>query len=169
LLDPTIEDSYRKQLYIGGPPTRVAAKPTASRNFGSVRAPPLCSFGPDGSIQTASIGTSTFQQTQAKAQQVGLKSSTGQAMDVSGFQVEAQVVDLASRVRISQTFENTTNSPIEALYSFPVNAVSAIVAFSANVDGSEISGCVKPKHSAFNRYDDSIAEGKTAALLEKGK
>lgn len=145
-----------------------SASYSAPKTFESARTPPVCSFGADGSIQTTAITGSTFQQTKLPPKYVGLKSTTGKAIDVAGFQVEAKVVDLASRVQMTQTFVNTTNSSVEAVYSFPINAISAVCAFDANIDGNLITGCVKPKNTAFNKYDDSIAEGNTAALLEKG-
>jgi Ca-activated chloride channel family protein len=80
--------------------------------------------------------------------------------------MEAKVVDLASTVQIKQTYFNASANPIETTYSFPINEQSSICGFEAEIDGRAILGVITNKEKAFDTYDNAIAQGNSAALLE---
>lgn len=72
------------------------------------------------------------------------------------------------KITLNQIFRNSEDVPIEILFAFPVTKTSAIsdfrVAFS---DGTILRGDVEEKKRAADRYDDALAEGKNAFLVEK--
>jgi von Willebrand factor A domain-containing protein 5 len=68
---------------------------------------------------------------------------------------------------VSQTYENEEVIPIEAVYRFPLSEAAAICAFEALVDGRRTVGIAKEKEEAKREYNEAIASGKTATLLEQ--
>eukprot|EP01087_Luapelamoeba_hula_P007565 TRINITY_DN1849_c0_g1_i3.p1 TRINITY_DN1849_c0_g1~~TRINITY_DN1849_c0_g1_i3.p1 ORF type:complete len:157 (+),score=29.20 TRINITY_DN1849_c0_g1_i3:64-471(+) len=103
-------------------------------------------------------------------------------------EAHALIRDFCASVTLVQTFRNTQDSPIEAVYQFPLNDKYCICGFEADVDGKVIVGRCKEKEAAkvklyiFNTthvsqyshkrqpkniYDDAISEGHGAYLLEQ--
>ena len=56
--------------------------------------------------------------------------------------------------------------PIEAIFIFPLDASSTVVDFSAIIQDRKIVGRVKEKQKAQETYDDAIASGQSAFLVE---
>ena len=64
--------------------------------------------------------------------------------------------------------KNTKNSqPIEAVYEFPLEANASVCGFVAEIDGQRIVGTLKEKETAREEYDEAIAAGDGAYLLEQ--
>eukprot|EP01087_Luapelamoeba_hula_P007563 TRINITY_DN1849_c0_g1_i1.p1 TRINITY_DN1849_c0_g1~~TRINITY_DN1849_c0_g1_i1.p1 ORF type:complete len:911 (+),score=210.03 TRINITY_DN1849_c0_g1_i1:64-2733(+) len=82
-------------------------------------------------------------------------------------EAHALIRDFCASVTLVQTFRNTQDSPIEAVYQFPLNDKYCICGFEADVDGKVIVGRCKEKEAAKNIYDDAISEGHGAYLLEQ--
>ncbi|RHZ61188.1 hypothetical protein Glove_349g88 [Diversispora epigaea] len=82
--------------------------------------------------------------------------------------VEANIVDMISEVKICQTYKNTTSKTIEALYKFPIYENSAIYEFEAEIDGDKkIRGIVHEAKEAAQKYEEAVASGHGAYLLEE--
>ncbi|RHZ61182.1 hypothetical protein Glove_349g87 [Diversispora epigaea] len=82
--------------------------------------------------------------------------------------VEANIVDMISEVKICQTYKNTTSKTIEALYKFPIYENSAIYEFEAEIDGDKkIKGIVHEAKEAAQKYEEAVASGHGAYLLEE--
>lgn len=88
---------------------------------------------------------------------------------LTGVVVEAKVEDFLAEVVIKQRYENVEKYPIEALYEFPLAEGASVSAFYALVDGKKVDGKLKEKEEARDDYDDAIAGGHSAFLLEEGK
>jgi Ca-activated chloride channel family protein len=84
-----------------------------------------------------------------------------------GVSVEARVDGAASAVTLHQRFRNTEAKPIEAVYVFPLPTHAAVCGFVAEVDGRRIVGEVEEREKAFDRYDDAIADGHGAFLVDQ--
>jgi len=80
--------------------------------------------------------------------------------------VKASIVDMASRVTLSQTFANANaDTAHEALYRFPLYENSTVCAFTMEHSGRKIQGVVKAEEEAIEAYEKAKAEGKTTALV----
>ncbi|CAN5526550.1 hypothetical protein BH09MYX1_BH09MYX1_44690 [soil metagenome] len=72
-----------------------------------------------------------------------------------------------ARVVLEQTFENRHLDPLSVTYVFPLPADAAVSGFSFRIGDRTIHGAVDRKEVARERYEDAIAKGQTAALLEQ--
>jgi Ca-activated chloride channel family protein len=86
---------------------------------------------------------------------------------LTGVAVRARVTSTASRVTVSQSYRNTEPQPLEAVYVFPLEEGSAVCGFAVTIDGRRLTGVVKPREQAFGEYDDAMAEGHGAFLLDE--
>ena len=98
----------------------------------------------------------------------GLVSAKGNApIPLEGVSVEATIRDFCSRVTVSQRFRNTEAQPIEAVYVFPLDEGAAVCGFEALIGGTRVVGRVEEKEKAFAHYDDALAAGHGAYLLDQ--
>ncbi|CAK5267385.1 unnamed protein product [Mycena citricolor] len=80
----------------------------------------------------------------------------------------AQIKELAAQVTLTQTYANDAGVPIEARYVFPVPNRAVVSSFTmVREDGSKIVGNVKEKQEARAVYEDALASGRHAGLLEQ--
>lgn len=86
---------------------------------------------------------------------------------LEGVQVEAHLRDFTAKVTISQRFVNRGPKPIEAVYVFPLDEGAAVSAFEAVVDGVRVTGKSMEREKAFELYDDAMAAGHGAYLLDE--
>eukprot|EP00027_Filamoeba_sp_ATCC50430_P010934 CAMPEP_0168546528 /NCGR_PEP_ID=MMETSP0413-20121227/3547_1 /TAXON_ID=136452 /ORGANISM="Filamoeba nolandi, Strain NC-AS-23-1" /LENGTH=1128 /DNA_ID=CAMNT_0008576713 /DNA_START=165 /DNA_END=3551 /DNA_ORIENTATION=+ len=82
-------------------------------------------------------------------------------------EVSVDVKRGCARVEISQTYCNDTKDAIECTYQFPVDDLAAVCGFIAEIDGKKIIAKCMEKQKAQEKYDDSIASGHGAFLLEQ--
>ncbi|KAG9310061.1 hypothetical protein JVU11DRAFT_9666 [Chiua virens] len=83
--------------------------------------------------------------------------------------VKTWVVDVSSRVVLTQTFYNSSSEATgKAKYVFPLPASAAVCAFEFEMeDEVVIVGEVKEKEEAAFAYMRAVEQGKTAALVER--
>jgi Ca-activated chloride channel family protein len=86
---------------------------------------------------------------------------------LEGVRVEAKIRDYCSRVTVSQRYRNTEATPIEAVYVFPLDESAAVCGFEALIGDTHVVGHVKERERAFEEYDDAIAAGHGAYLLDQ--
>src|SRR5579883_377759 len=79
----------------------------------------------------------------------------------------AKVAERVAEVTVEQTFENTYAELLEAVYIFPLSGGAAVSRFELHVDGKQLVGIVEERGEARRQYDQAIAQGKKAALLEQ--
>ncbi|KZW03696.1 VIT-domain-containing protein [Exidia glandulosa HHB12029] len=78
------------------------------------------------------------------------------------------VVDVNMHAQLTQTYVSSAKVPQEVKYVFPLPSNAAICAFNAVVDDKRtIHGVVKQKQEAKREYDQAVAKGKTAGLLDQ--
>jgi hypothetical protein len=83
--------------------------------------------------------------------------------------VNSKILDFVAEVSIHQRYENVEEVPIEATYVFPLAEGASVSSFFAIVDGKKIEGKLEEKEKAKDKYDDAIASGHSAYLLEEDK
>lgn len=84
-----------------------------------------------------------------------------------GVDCRAVISGFSSEVTLRQRFRNTESTPIEAVYVFPLPTEAAVCGFVAERDGVRIEGRIEERQKAFEAYDDALAEGHGAFLLDQ--
>jgi hypothetical protein len=97
----------------------------------------------------------------------GLVSREGAAVPLLGVVARAEIRDYACRVVLSQRFRNDEDRPIEAVYKFPLDEGAAVCGFEVEIDGRRITGRVEEREKAFETYDEAMAKGHGAYLLDE--
>lgn len=82
-------------------------------------------------------------------------------------EVDARVVGIVAATEVAQTFVNTTGTPIEATYIFPLPDRAAVTRFRMEVGGRVIEGAIDERGKAREDYDQAIAQGKHASIAEE--
>src|SRR3954471_5168689 len=72
-----------------------------------------------------------------------------------------------ARVVLEQTFANHHPDPLALTYVLPLPADGAVSGFTFRIGERLIEGEVDARRAARERYEDAIARGQTAALLEQ--
>ncbi len=81
--------------------------------------------------------------------------------------VKADVSGFIARVKVTQTFHNPTKEKIEAVYVFPLPHEAAVDDMTMVVGERKIVGLIKRRQEARAIYEQALAAGQTAALLEQ--
>ena len=99
--------------------------------------------------------------------QAGLFTPQQTEIPLLGVEITVDIQGQFSRVSITQKYKNQSSTAIEATYLFPVQDGSAIESFKAQSNGKEFHGKVMEREEAFDEYDEAIAEGHAAYLLDQ--
>lgn len=99
---------------------------------------------------------------------IGLLTRDGsRAVPLEGVRVTGDILGRGARVKVAQRFRNGGAQAIEAVYRFPLPESAAVRGFSAIVDGRRVTGRVEEREKAFETYDDALARGDGAFLLDQ--
>jgi Ca-activated chloride channel family protein len=140
---------------------RVAAVVLVLGLLGSVRVPPSARAAAD---PASSAGL------QEEVTQGALRVSRGGAVvecPLRHTDVQADVSGFLARVRVTQTFENPYDEPVEAVYVFPLPYTAAVDDMTMVIGERRIVGLVRRRTEARVVYEQAIARGQTASLLEQ--
>jgi Ca-activated chloride channel family protein len=85
---------------------------------------------------------------------------------IRAVEVHADIQDQATKVRMSQVFQNPSPVPMEAQVLFPLPEGAAVSALTLMVDGHEMAGRILPKEEARRTYEDIVRRRRDPALLE---
>lgn len=91
----------------------------------------------------------------------------GAPVPLEGVAVEAHIRAFAARVTLHQRYRNHEPHPIEAVYIFPLDEGAAVCGFEAQIGATRVVGRVEEREAAFRRYDDALAAGNGAYLLDQ--
>jgi Ca-activated chloride channel family protein len=86
---------------------------------------------------------------------------------LDGLAVDAEIEELCARGTVAQRYRNRETQPIEAVYVFPLDDSAAVCGFEVVIDGTHVVGEVQERERAFETYDDALAEGHGAYLLDQ--
>jgi len=106
---------------------------------------------------------------EATSSKGGLITAGGAAVPLAGVRVEAEVFGLFARVEVTQRFVNREAVPIEAVYTFPLDEGAAVCRFEAVIDDTLVVGQIKEREAAFDTYDQAIASGHGAYLIDQDR
>ena len=98
----------------------------------------------------------------------GLFSTTkNERVPLKGVQIDVKASGVAARVTVAQRYQNSEDVPVEAVYSFPLEESCAVCAFEVEIGGKRIVGKVEEREKAFEQYDDAMAKGHGAFLMDQ--
>jgi Ca-activated chloride channel family protein len=84
-----------------------------------------------------------------------------------GVAVQSTVLPGEAHVVVRQRYYNTEPVAIEAVYTFPLPADATLTGFAMTCQGQRLQAEVREREAAFHAYDDAMAQGHGAALLEQ--
>jgi Ca-activated chloride channel family protein len=85
-----------------------------------------------------------------------------------GVHVTGDVTGRGSRIRLIQRFRNAETIPIEAVYKFPLPENATVCGFRMRrADGVVIESSIEEREQAFELYDQAVADGNGAWLLDQ--
>ena len=82
-------------------------------------------------------------------------------------QLQVSIVDLVAEYTLRHEFRNASDTGIEAVYSFPIPLDAVFLGMEAVLAGEKLQAQVIAKQQAILAYDDAIADGDSAVLLEQ--
>jgi len=82
-------------------------------------------------------------------------------------EVLSKIAGNVSRVEVTQTFENSFNEALEAIYVFPLPDEAAVDDMEIKIGERIIKGNIKKREEAKEIYEQARREGRTAGLLEQ--
>lgn len=91
----------------------------------------------------------------------------GSPVPLNGVEVLGEITGNGASVKISQSFTNSEEEPIEAVYKFPLPENAAVCGFRALIDGRTVEGKIEEREKAFELYDKALEEGDLAQLLDE--
>lgn len=81
---------------------------------------------------------------------------------------DLNIVDVYQIAHLQQEYESSAPIDRNVEYTFPLPSDAAVCSFKAIINDTKvIKGIVKEKGEAKRLYQDAVAKGKTAGLLEK--
>uniref|UniRef100_A0A3P8YAJ6 von Willebrand factor A domain-containing protein 5A-like n=1 Tax=Esox lucius TaxID=8010 RepID=A0A3P8YAJ6_ESOLU len=97
----------------------------------------------------------------------GLVTLKNAPVPLKGIAVEVSVQGHVATVSSILQYENQEESPLEAVFVFPLPGEAAVCRFSAKIGQTEVVGEVQEKQKAQEQYDDALSSGQQAFLLEE--
>ena len=125
-------------------------------------------------LSAAALQAKTIAPVKSKEEAGGLLRFRGeggewQAAPSLSLHYDVTVAGLIARLTVTQSFYNPTNKIIEAQYSYPLPAESAVDGLKVKIGTREIQGEIKEKQAARKAYEQAKKSGKRAALLEQAR
>ncbi len=96
----------------------------------------------------------------------GLSCELGQ-LPLRALHIETHIVGLDAVVHLRQRFANPTGHVVETTYVFPLPARAAVTEFAATLGGHRIVGLLRERQVAREIYDDAVAAGHRAGIVEE--
>ena len=90
----------------------------------------------------------------------------GEQIALTDVSVSAVLHDLLSEVTVSQTYRNDEKVNIEAVYTFPLPLDAVLLELQVEIGGRVLKGVVVEKKFAEEKYEDAVAAGDAAVMLE---
>jgi len=90
----------------------------------------------------------------------------GERVALSDVAVSAVLRDLLAEVTVSQTYRNEEQVNIEAVYTFPLPLDAVLLDLQVEIGGRVLKGVVVEKKAAEEKYEDAVAAGDAAVMLE---
>jgi Ca-activated chloride channel family protein len=97
----------------------------------------------------------------------GIHTMNGISIPLTGVEVRGDITGRSAKVKIRQQFRNSESKALEAIYKFPLPEGSSVCGFRAVVGEKIIQGEIEEREKAFELYDEALARGDGAYLLDQ--
>uniref|UniRef100_A0A8C7WBW0 von Willebrand factor A domain-containing protein 5A-like n=1 Tax=Oncorhynchus mykiss TaxID=8022 RepID=A0A8C7WBW0_ONCMY len=97
----------------------------------------------------------------------GLVTVKNEPVPLKSIAVEVSVQGHVATVSSTLQYENQEQSPLEAIFVFPLPGEAAVCRFSTKIGQTEVVAEVQEKQKAQEQYDDALSSGQQAFLLEE--
>lgn len=98
-----------------------------------------------------------------------LVTADGRELPLRGLRLQGHAAAGLARVRVLQTFTNPFAEPLQVTYQLPLPAEAAVGAFCFRIGERTVRGEIDRREAARERFEQAIAEGRTAGLLEQDR
>ncbi|HEX4455682.1 MAG TPA: VIT domain-containing protein [Kofleriaceae bacterium] len=92
---------------------------------------------------------------------------TATALPLVDSKVDVQVRGPIAEITVAQTFRNDDAAPTEATYIFPLPSDAAVTGMAIDAGARTIRAAIERRAQAQARYEDAIAKGLDAGMLEQ--
>ncbi len=86
---------------------------------------------------------------------------------LTGVRVTGDLRGLAFEAQVEQRFRNTTDEHLEVVYTLPLPHGAVLMGVEVVLGGKRLTGAVVEKRAAEASYEEAIAEGDAAIMLER--
>lgn len=91
----------------------------------------------------------------------------GRTLPLVASTLRAQAQGGIARLVLEQEYKSSYAETLRVTYRMPLPADGAVSGYAFEIAGRTIKGVVDRKHAARERFEQAIASGRTAALLEQ--
>jgi len=102
-----------------------------------------------------------------KCEAARLATIDGKALMLEGVRVDGSLEGALFEATVSQRFHNPHDVHVEVVYSFPLPWAAILLGVDVQIGERHLTGTVVEKLEAGARYEDAIADGNTAVMLEQ--
>jgi Ca-activated chloride channel family protein len=100
-------------------------------------------------------------------QSARLETRAGEAMMLKGVRFEGTLRGTLFEANLEQRFANPFDRHVELVYTFPLPWAAVLLGVEVQIGDRRLSGAVVERKQAEQGYEDALAEGNTAMLLEQ--
>lgn len=98
-----------------------------------------------------------------------LQTRRGEQVALEGVSVDGAIDGLILEVTVEQRFRNPSDENIEIVYTFPLPGGAVLLGVDVRLGERQLTGAVAEKRRAAQAYEDSLAAGDAAIMLEKNR
>ena len=96
-----------------------------------------------------------------------LRTLDGRTIALRGVSIRVALRDLICETEVIQKYQNSENTNIEAVYTFPLPVDAVLLDLEVKLAGKTLRGCVIERKAAQEKYEDAVTSGDSAVLLEQ--
>ena len=100
-------------------------------------------------------------------QSARLETRAGEALTLKGARFEGSLRGTLFEANLEQRFANPFDRHVELVFTFPLPWAAVLLGVEVQIGDRRLSGAVVERKQAEQGYEDAIAEGNTAILLEQ--
>jgi Ca-activated chloride channel family protein len=98
-----------------------------------------------------------------------MASTSGEALPLEDVAIDARLRDLIAEVEVEQKYRNDGKANIEAVYTFPLPLDAVLLELEVTIGEKAMRAAIVEKQAAEERYEEAIAEGDAAVMLEQAE
>lgn len=95
--------------------------------------------------------------------------ATGAPLPLEDVAIDARLRDLIAEVDVRQVYRNDETTNIEAVYTFPLPLDAVLLELEVAIGERVLRGTVVEKKAAEAKYENAIADGDSAVMLEEAE